>query len=159
MRVSWCLCWESVLLVALARSRAFNRLLTPLIEHSLARYTSLDLKDYSSLLHLRDDNRIIEVDIKEQTWLANQTIGELNLFDEGVRVLGVKRSGEDYIGAPPKDLRLLTRDQLVLYGRKHRMHKISGRASGNQVAHHESKAEHKKDLDEQRKQTNRMNEA
>lgn len=146
-----------VLLIGLARSRAFNRLLTPLIERLLARYTSLDLKDYSSLLHLRDDYRIVEVDIKEQTWLANHTIGELHLSDEGVRVLGVKRSGENYIGAPPTDLLLLPGDLLVLYGRKHRLHEISSRASGNQVAHHESKAEHEKDLDEQRKQIDRMN--
>ncbi|WP_121357455.1 TrkA C-terminal domain-containing protein [Flavisolibacter nicotianae] len=55
-------------------------------------------------------------------------MGELNLFDEGVRVLGVKRSGEEYIGAPPTDLRLLAGDLLILYGRKHRLHEISGRA-------------------------------
>lgn len=144
-------------LVGLAQSRIFNRMLTPLIERLLARYTRLDLRDYASLLHLRKDYRIVEIEIGEYTWLANHTIGELNLGDEGILVLGVKRSDEDYIGAPPKELCLRPGDLLVLYGRKHRLDELSTRALSNQAAHREAKAEHKRDLDEQRKQLERMN--
>lgn len=146
-------------LLGLARSRAFNRLLTPLIERSLARYTTLDLRDYADLLHLREDYRIVELDIGEHTWLANRTIGALRLADEGVLVLGVKRSGEAYLGAPPADLCLRPGDLLVLYGRKHRLRELSTRASGDQAAHREAKAEHARDLDAQRKHLERMNAA
>ncbi len=138
-----------IMLFALARSSAFNRLLTPLIQHLLARYTTLDLRDYADLLHLREDYRIVELEVRDHTWLANRTLGELNLSDEGVLVLGVKRSGEDYIGAPPADLRLRPGNLLVLYGRKHRLHELSTRASGDQAAHRQAKAEHERDLDEQ----------
>lgn len=138
-----------IVLFALARSPAFNRLLTPLIQHLLARYTTLDLRDYADLLHLREDYRIVELEVRDHTWLANRTLGELNLSDEGVLVLGVKRSGEDYIGAPPADLRLRPGNLLVLYGRKHRLHELSTRASGDQAAHRQAKAEHERDLDEQ----------
>ncbi|PSB15035.1 TrkA-C domain protein [filamentous cyanobacterium CCP1] len=146
-------------LIGLARSRAFNRVLTPLIERSLARYTTLDLRDYADLLHLREDYRIVEVEVEDGTWLANHAIGELNLAAEGVLVLGVKRSREDYIGTPPADLQLRPRDLLVLYGRKHRLHELSDRASGDQFAHHEAKAEHERNLDEQQTQIERMNAA
>lgn len=146
-------------LLGLARSRIFNRMLTPLIERLLARYTTLDLRDYAALLHLREDYRIVEIEIGEYTWLANHTIGELSLGDEGILVLGVKRSDEDYIGAPPNELCLRPGDLLVLYGRKHRLDELSTRALSNQAAHREAKAEHKRDLDEQRKQLERMNTA
>ena len=145
------------LLLILARSRIFNRILTPIIERLLARYTTLDLRDYAALLHLREDYRIAEIEIGEHIWLANRTIGELSLEDEGVLVLGVKRSGEDYIGVPPRELRLRTGDLLVLYGRKNRLAELSTRALGNQAAHREAKAEHMRDLDEQRQQMQRMN--
>ena len=127
-----------------ARSRIFNRMLTPLIERLLARYTTLDLRDYAALLHLREDYRIVEIEIGEYTWLANHTIGELNLGEEGMLVLGVKRSDEDYIGAPPNELCLRPGDLLVLYGRKHRLDELSTRALSNQAAHREAKAEHKR---------------
>jgi len=103
-------------LLGLARSRAFNRVLTPLIERSLARYSTLDLRDYADLLHLHEDYRIVEVEVEDDTWMANHVIGDLDLAAEGVVVLGVKPSGEAYIGAPPADLWLRPGDLLVLSG-------------------------------------------
>lgn len=141
-----------LVLIGLARSQGFNRIITPLIERLLARYTTLDLRDYADLLHLRDDYRIVEVDIQEHTWLADRAISDLNLTEEGVLILGVKRPGEDYIGAPPADLELRPQDLLLLYGREHRLKELSGRVSGNQAAHSEAKAEHRRDLDRQRAQ-------
>lgn len=146
-----------VILIGLSRSQAFNRMLTPLIKRLLARYTALDLRDYASLLHLREDYRIVEIEIQEDTWLANQTLEELKLAEEGVLVLGVKRPDEDYIGAPSADLRLRPADFVVLYGREYRLQELSTRASGNQAAHSEAKAEHERDLDEQREQLEELN--
>lgn len=141
-----------VILAGLSQSRAINRLLTPLIERVLARYTTLDLRDYADLLHLRDDYRIIEIDIRENAWLTDQKISELGLAEEGVLILGVKRPGENYVGAPPADLQFCAGDLLVLYGREHRLQELATRASGNDVAHREAKAEHARDLDKQREQ-------
>lgn len=146
-----------VILLLLARNKAFNRVLNPVIERMLFRYTALDLRDYVSLLHLQEDYRIAEIDIREHNWLANRSIQDLNLIDEGVLVLGVKRSGEEYIGVPPTDLRLRPRDLLVLYGRKKRLKELANRGSGNQEAHHEAIDQNKKDVEGQRAQTERMN--
>lgn len=143
-------------LLVLARSRTFNRMLTPLIERSLARYTTLPLRDYADLLNLREDYRIAEIDVGEDTWLANQELKDLHLSDEGVLALGVKRSGEDYIGAPPADFCLRPGDLLLVYGREHRLQELSTRTSGDEAAHREAKNEHEQDLDEQRKQIKQM---
>lgn len=141
----------------LSRNKAFNRILTPVIEKLLSRYTALDLRDYVSLLHLREDYRIAEIDIREHTWLANQSLQDLDLAGEGVLVLGVKRAGEEYIGVPPADLCLRPKDLLILYGRKHRLDELSRRESGNQEAHDEAMIENQYDLEGQRKKTDRMN--
>ena len=127
-------------------------MLTPLIGRLLARYTTLELRDYADLLHLRGDYRIVEVGIREETWLADRAVGELDLAGEGVLILGVVRSGGDYVGAPPADLRLRPEELLVLYGRKNRLHELSTRASGDQAAHREARAEHARDRGEQLKQ-------
>lgn len=143
-------------LLGLARSRTFNRVLTPFIERSLARYSTLDLRDYADLLHLHEHYRIVEVEVEDNAWIANHAIGDLDLAAEGVLVLGVKPSGEAYIGAPPADLRLRPGDLLVLYGRKHRLHELSDRVSGDQAARRDAEAAHGRDLDEQRAQIERM---
>lgn len=136
-------------LFALARSRAFGRILTPLIGRLLARYTTLELRDYADLLHLREDYRIVEVDIREHTWLAEGAIGELDLPGEGVLVLGVVRGDGDYVGAPPSDLRLHPGDLLVLYGRNNRLHELATRAPGDHAAQREARAEHLRNCSEQ----------
>ncbi|SDL75372.1 TrkA-C domain-containing protein [Salinimicrobium catena] len=141
----------------LSRNKAFNRVLTPMIEKILSRYTSLDLRDYVSLLHLKEDYRIAEIDIREHAWLADKTIEELDLVEEGVLVLGVKRTGEEYVGVPPADLRLKAKDLLIIYGKKNRLDELSKRESGNEEAHDEAKAQNKIDQQGQRRQTERMN--
>lgn len=146
-----------VVLLLLARNKTFNRLLNPLIERMLSRYTVLDLRDYVSLLHLQEDYRIAEIDIREHNWLANRTIEDLNLIDEGILVLGVKRSGEEYVGVPPIDLKLRPRDLLVLYGRKKRLKELSTRGSGNKEAHRKAMDQNKREVEGQRAQMERMN--
>lgn len=146
-----------VVLLILARNKSFNRLLNPLIERMLSRYTSLDLRDYLSLLHLQEDYRIAEIDIREHNWLANQTVAELDLAGEGVLVLGVKRAGEEYIGVPPSNLRLRPRDLLVLYGRKKRLKELATRGTGNIEAHQDARNQNRADVAGQRAQAERMN--
>ncbi len=141
------------LLILLTRSKTFHNLLTPMIERLLAKYTKLDLRDYADLLNLREDYRIVELDIKEDTWLINKTIDELDLADEGVLVLGVERPGKGYIGAPASDLKLLSGDHITLYGRESRLQELSKRASGDEAAHEKAVEKHESDLDEQKKKS------
>lgn len=135
-----------VALVALARSRWFNRLLTPLIERALKRYTTLELRDYADLLSLSGDYRIVEIDVDEHSWLAGQRLDELNLTDEGVLVLGVTRSDGSYMGAPQPDTRIEAGDTILTYGRAGRLEELSGRRPGDEEAHRRAKVEHARDI-------------
>lgn len=138
-----------VALLALARSRWFNRLLTPLIERTLQRYTTLDLRDYADLLSLGEDYRIVEIDVDEDSWLADQRLDELSLTDEGVLVLGVIRGDGSYLGAPQPDTRLEVGDTIVSYGRGGRLEELSERRPGDAEAHRRAVAAHARDVAEQ----------
>lgn len=128
-------------LLALARSRAFNRLLTPLIRRSLQRYTTLDLYDYANLLHLREDYRVAEVDADPGNWLTRAPLGELSLGEEGVIVLGIVRQSGEYIGAPTPNQRIQAGDRVIVYGRASRVQELRRRPVSDQTAHENAKEE------------------
>ena len=145
----------AAVVIGLAKSRIFNRMLTPIIKRILERYSSLDLKDYADLLSLREDYRIVEIDVKKDTWLADRVLKELDLIEEGVLVLGIEQADGEYIGAPPADLRITDGDRLLLYGKEHRLKELSKRQEGDQAAHRSAKSEHQSDLDKQGRQLKR----
>lgn len=139
------------ILLWLARSRSLYHLTTPLVKRLLSRYTTLELHDYADLLHLHEDYRIVEIDIEPDSWLASKQLGKLSLPDEGVQIIGVLRTENDYIGAPSLDYRLNPGDRLVVYGRKRRLQELSTRHSNEETAHDLAKAEHEKDVKNQEK--------
>lgn len=128
-------------LLLLARSRTFNRALTPLIRRALRRYTTLDLNDYANLLHLREDYRVVEVDADQGSWLTRASLGELALGEEGVIVLGIVRQGGEYIGAPTPDQQIHAGDRVIVYGRSARVLELRQRSSSDQAAHESAKDE------------------
>lgn len=139
-------------LIVLARSETFSRMLTPVIERALAHTTDLKLRDYANLLHLQDDYRIVEIDVEADSWLSSQQLDKLDLPAEGVLVLGIIRPDEGYVGAPPPDIQLRAEDRLVVYGRAHRLDELSTRAAGDRATHEAAKAEHSKDRAEDKQQ-------
>jgi len=138
----------AAVVVLVTRSRTFSRALTPLVRRLLARYTTLELRDYADLLSLRDDYRIIEMKVKEGSWLADQRVKDLRLSEEGVLILGVKPPGKAYIGAPPPATRLHADDVLILYGRERRLDDLCGRTPADLDAHREARLEHQEEVRE-----------
>lgn len=138
----------ALLVIGLSRTRSFNQLLTPIVKRLLARYTTLELRDYADLLSLRDDYRIVEFEIKEHMWLADRRLEDLGLAEEGILVLGVKPPEKAYVGAPPAEVRLRPRDIVILYGRKRHVEAVSTRSSGDLAAHREAEREHQHDVRE-----------
>ena len=134
-------------LVILSRSGLFNRMLTPIIQQALSRSANLVLRDYAALLHLRDDYRVAEVEVREGTWLDNQKLGTLDLSAEGLLILGVLQSSGDYVGAPPSDYVFSRGDTVVVYGREQRLEDIAQRSPTNDRAHQEATAEHGADIE------------
>jgi hypothetical protein len=128
-----------VILALLARSPLLGRL----IDAALNRWTDLEVRDYADLLHLHGPFTVAELHVQGDDWLADRTIGELHLRDEGLVVLGITRASGDWIGAPDGDTRLYSGDVLVVYGREDRVEEIDERRRGAQGdrAHEQAVAE------------------
>jgi len=99
-----------------ASSRWVNARLSRAIAWALKRYTRLDVKDYSQLLHLAGDFRVVEVRVACTPWLADKTLAELPMRAHKVQVLGIRHKDGGFIGAPDGQARVLPEDILILYG-------------------------------------------
>ncbi len=129
--------FEIVVLVAglialwlLVQSKWIDRKLSYIINRALNRYTTLDVRDYYSLLHLSDNYRVSEIKVEQQDWLADKTLNDLQLHDEGILVLGIKRSNGEYIGAPRGETKIYNDDTVTLYGRAALLESLDNRQKG-----------------------------
>ena len=118
------------LLLAVARSSWLDRRMTPLIARLLSRWTDLELRDYSGLLELSSGYSVVELAVRPADWVANRILGELELRDEGIVVLGVHRATGAWIGAPGGGTRVRSGDTLVVYGREDVVCELDGRVRG-----------------------------
>lgn len=139
-------------LVALSRSGWFNRMLTPIIQRALSRSTPLVLRDYAALLHLREDFRVAELEVRRGGWLEGRKLADLDFPAEGLLVLGVVQPSGEYVGAPPADFVFSPGDTVVIYGREPQLEEISRRRSNDAQAHEEAKAEHAAEVDSRTEQ-------
>lgn len=57
-----------------------------------------------------------ELVVEAEDWLADRTLIELRLAEEGILVLGVEKAGGAYLGAPRGQSRVEPSDTLYLYG-------------------------------------------
>lgn len=105
-----------LLLFLVARSRLVDRWLSRLIERALKRLTKLDVRDYASLLRLTGNWSVAELEVREDDWLANRTLEEVDLPHEGVLVLGIERADGRWVGAPKGTSRLRPGDTVLVYG-------------------------------------------
>lgn len=119
-----------VALLFLARSAVVDRALSRLIERALARWTDLDVRDYAALLHLGGEYTVLEVYVRPEGWLADRELRELDLREEGVRVLGIVRTDGRFVGAPIGQTRLAAGDTVVAYGRRADVARLADRPSG-----------------------------
>ncbi len=133
-----------IILWLLSKSRWLNRILVRLINKALKKFTSLKIRDYVELLDLTGEFEIIVIDVNEDDWLANKNVNTLQLWEEGVNLIGIKREDGNYIGTPQPETKITGGDQLILYGRRNTLRNIEQRKQdlkGDQ--------EHKKAVQEQ----------
>ncbi len=143
------------LLWTIASSSWVDRKLSKLISYALDRFTDLDVRDYASLMQLDDGHRLIELAIDERHWLARQSLADCRIRDEGVVVLGIRRSDGTYLGAPNGETLVVPGDSLVLYGAVEALHDLNCRSKTlrgddehrEAVRHHDEVREREQELD------------
>jgi hypothetical protein len=116
-----------VALLLLTRSRLAGRLLERLIARALDRWTDLEIRDYDALLRISGEYAIAELFVEPDDWLARKTLGELQLSQEGVRVLGIVRPDGSYLGVPEATTMIEPGDTLILYGPDSRVEELDRR--------------------------------
>jgi hypothetical protein len=119
-----------LLLWLLAKSNWVERLMNRPIAFALNQFSSLDVRDYVSLLKLSNGFAVYELLIETNDWLAGKTLVELGLAREGVLVLGIHRHSGNYIGAPSGNSQVCAGDTLVIYGPLDRVEEIDSRSAG-----------------------------
>jgi len=105
-----------LIILLAARSRTIDRILSRAISYALRQFTTLDVRDYAQLLDLASNYAVAELGVEADSWLAEHRLADLHLPDEGVLVLGIRRSDGTFIGAPRGDTRIHEHDTLIVYG-------------------------------------------
>lgn len=118
-----------LVLWAVASSRRVDRALSKLIERFLARWTDLDVHDYTRLLGIREEHAIAEIGVDPGEWLVGRSPADLDV--EGVVVLGIQRAGGPYIGAPSPSIRIEPGDDVIVYGRSDALYELNARRAGH----------------------------
>ncbi len=120
-----------------AYSRWIDKHLSRVINRALKRFTDLDVKDYSALLHLAGEYAVAEMQIQPDDWLSDKFLKQTRLRDEGVAVLGITRTDGTYIGVPHGETKLRPYDTLTLYGRASSLEELDERRQdrGGEIEH------------------------
>jgi len=132
-----------VVIGIMARSKRFERWMTKLIARFVHRFTDLELRDYHHLMQLSSDYAVTELLVREGEWLADKSLFDLELPEEGVLVLAVQRHNGDFVGAPRGPTIVHPGDTLVLYGRAPVLSNLDRRPASTEGdhAHEEAVAE------------------
>lgn len=135
-------------LVALTRSERLERRLRRVIEWALRRTTKLDAQAFSTLLELEDEFSVLRMKADPGSWLADRTLADLALPDEGVFVLGIVRPDGSYVGSPRGRYHIHRGDELVLYGPESRLTNLADRLADRvgEAEHERAVEEHQGDL-------------
>ncbi|MHC4542368.1 MAG: TrkA C-terminal domain-containing protein, partial [Planctomycetota bacterium] len=105
-----------VVLWIISTSKLMDRFLTRMIRAALRKWTRLEVRDYARLFELDKGYAVAEIEIGPEDWLCNHRLSELNLTQEGVLVLGVRRAKGNYVGAPYGQTEIMLNDVLTCYG-------------------------------------------
>lgn len=142
----------AVVLVALSRSERFHGLLTPVIERGLSYSSTFEIRDYVGLLDLDRDFAVADLDVREDSWLADETLADLDLrSEEGINILGIRREDDTYIGAPSGEHTITPGDTIIAYGPRDRLTELVARSAGDADAHEDARDEHRRRLEVERR--------
>ena len=129
-----------VLLTIASSSQWVDRRLHRVITWALRKWTALDARDYVSLLELAKGHAVTEMNVQPGDWLAERTLSDLRLPDEGILVLGIRRADGTYRASPAGSDTVKETDTLLLYGAIDRIKELDERRADRtgEKAHREA---------------------
>ena len=139
-----------ILIFLLSKSKLVDRLLQKFIESALKKWTKLNIQDYESLLNLSGEFNVIQYQVQENSWLVNRSLEGLQLINEGVLILGIKRFDGYYVGAPQSETLIYSGDEIVIYGKEAVIRSLTLRKNGE-----DGDQEHKEAVKLQKMVTNK----
>ena len=119
-----------IIIFLISRFKPIDRLLQFLVEAALKRFTRIYIYDYESLLNLSGEYSVIQYEVGKESWLADACLQELKLTDEGILILGIKRTDGYYIGTPQSETIIYSGDHVILYGKEMNLLEIRDRCKG-----------------------------
>lgn len=140
----------------LASSKYLNEGLERLISWALRRFTSLDVRDYASLLQLTGNYAITELAVKQDDWLADKQLAQCSLPEEGATVLGILRDDGTRVGAPKSSTKVYAGDTLILYGSEESLRTLDQRsadAEGDEEHRRAVEAHQNREAEQERKES------
>lgn len=102
----------------IASSKAINRMLSRFISYALKKYTTLNVRDYSTLLHLSGGFAITELKVENGDWLVGKKLKNARLSDEGLNVLGIQHKDGSFLGVLNGETEIEEDDILLIYGKE-----------------------------------------
>lgn len=151
--------WRIIILIAsmlllwlVSRSRLIERFIARAINRALQKFTSLNVKDYVELLDLTGEYEVTVLKVTPGGWLDNKLLRELNLRQEGINLIGIRRHDGRYIGTPQGDTRIHSGDNLVIYGREKALKNLKKRKEDHQgqQQHQQAVKDQEKELQKQK---------
>ncbi|MGF1635092.1 MAG: TrkA C-terminal domain-containing protein [Phycisphaerae bacterium] len=118
-------------------SQIIDRWISRITHRLLRKYTKLDVRDYANLLHLSGEYGVSEIMINAGDWIADRTLADLRLSQEGIIVLAIQRPAGEFVGAPRGTAVPRAGDTLLIYGRTSNLRELDTRRRDfvGEVAH------------------------
>jgi hypothetical protein len=133
------------LLLVLTRLKLLESVLSRFTRWALARWTTLETRDFAQLLRFSHDYGITEMHARPGDWLIDRPLSQLGLPDEGVVILGLHRMDGTFIGAPTGHTTIHAGDTVIAYGRLDHLQELDDRhrgLSGDRAHRHAVKEQH-----------------
>lgn len=139
------------LFLVIASNDRVERWVSKVLTKLLSRYAHLELYDVHHRMQLSADYTISEIAVEPSDWLAEKSLLDLDLPDEGVLVLAINRADGTFLGAPRGNTVVHANDTLTLYGRTSVLEELAHRPGtlDGDLAHTDAVAEHEVIVSEQ----------